>query len=99
MAEPGLQVQGIPAPWPPPAQAQDGKQDPHQHVLPAQQGQQVIHLNWSYFKPEFSGKPDECAGVPPAQLAAHLWSEHKKVNNSKTIWVVTLKNKQDIERM
>ena len=25
------------------------------------QGQQLVHLNWSYFKPEFSGKPDEDA--------------------------------------
>ena len=24
-----------------------------------QQQQQVVHLNWSNFKPEFSGKPDE----------------------------------------
>ena len=24
-----------------------------------QPGQQLVHLNWSYFKPEFSGKPDE----------------------------------------
>ena len=23
------------------------------------QGQQLVHLNWSYIKPEFSGKPDE----------------------------------------
>ena len=27
----------------------------------AAQGQQLVHLNWSYFKPEFSGKPDEDA--------------------------------------
>ena len=26
-----------------------------------QPGQQLIHLNWSYLKPEFSGKPDEDA--------------------------------------
>ena len=25
----------------------------------ALQGQQLVYLNWSYFKPEFSGKPDE----------------------------------------
>ena len=30
-------------------------------VPQAQQGQQLVHLNWSYFKPEFSGKPDEDA--------------------------------------
>ena len=28
-----------------------------------QQQQQVVHLNWSNFKPEFSGKPDEDAEV------------------------------------
>ena len=27
----------------------------------ATQGQQLVHLNWSYFMPEFSGKPDEDA--------------------------------------
>ena len=27
----------------------------------APQGQQLVHLNWSYFKPEFSEKPDEDA--------------------------------------
>ena len=30
-------------------------------VPPAQQGQQIVHLNWSHLKPEFSGKPDEDA--------------------------------------
>ena len=29
--------------------------------VPQQPGQQIVHLNWSYFKPEFSGKPDEDA--------------------------------------
>ena len=62
MAEQGPQVQGIPPPPPPPAQAQAGQQvlqQQEQHAPPTLQGQQVIHLNWSYFKPEFSGKPDE----------------------------------------
>ena len=27
----------------------------------APKGQQLVHLNWSYFKPEISGKPDEDA--------------------------------------
>ena len=31
------------------------------HYPPAQQEQQLVHLNWSHFKPEFSGKPDEDA--------------------------------------
>ena len=29
----------------------------------AGQQQQVVHLNWSNYKPEFSGKPDEDAEV------------------------------------
>ena len=63
------QAQGIPAPPspPPPAQAQAGQlaqQQQQEHPAPpAQQGQQIVHLNWSHFKPEFSGKPDENAEV------------------------------------
>ena len=30
-------------------------------MQPTQQGQQLLHLNWSHFKPEFSGKPEEDA--------------------------------------
>ena len=60
------EVQGVPAPPPPPppAPAQAGQQASQQqehHVPPAQQGQQIVHLNWSNFKPKFSGKPDEDA--------------------------------------
>ena len=62
MAEPGPQAQGI---WAPPLpQAQAGQQAPQQqeqYAQPAQQGQQIIHLNWSHFKPEFLGKPEEDA--------------------------------------
>ena len=53
MAEPGPKPQKCsthPTPPPPPA----GPIAPQ-----AAQGQQLVHLNWSYFKPEFSGKPDE----------------------------------------
>ena len=46
MAEAGPQAPGIPAP-PPPPQA------------PQQAQQTVVHLRWSDFKPEFSGKPEE----------------------------------------
>ena len=59
MAEPGPQVQ-VPAPPPlPPSQDQAG-QNPLQQ-LQGQPQQPVVHLSWSYFKPEFSGKPDEDA--------------------------------------
>ena len=74
MAEPGPQVQDVPAPNPPPAPVQAGQQAQQQqqqqqdhpapptHTPAAQQpGQQIVHLNWSHFKPEFSGKPDEDA--------------------------------------
>ena len=58
------QEEGLSAPNPPPApvqaaqavQAAQVPQAPH-----APQGQQLVHLNWSYFEPEFSGKPDEDA--------------------------------------
>ena len=46
------QEEGIPVPNPSPAPAQAPQ---------APQGQQLVYLNWSYFKPEFSGKPDEDA--------------------------------------
>ena len=32
----------------------EGQQPPAQQVV-----QQQLHMNWSHFKPEFSGKPDE----------------------------------------
>ena len=46
-----------------PAQVQAGQQAPQQqehHALPTQQ---IVHFNWSHFKPEFSGKHDEDAEV------------------------------------
>ena len=52
MAEAELQVPDILAPPTPPAQP-----NPTQQVQPpAQQAQQVVHLNWSHFKPEFFRK-------------------------------------------
>ena len=60
------QVQGVPAPPPLPPLAlapavQQAPQQQEHHAPPAQQEQQIVHLNWSHFKPEFSGKPDEDA--------------------------------------
>ena len=67
------QEEGIPAPNPPPAPIQAAQaaqaaqvsqvsQAPQaQQALQDPQGQQLVHLNWSYFKPEFSGKPEEDA--------------------------------------
>ena len=50
MADAGLQAPAAPAPQAP--------QAPQQH---AQQAQHILQLNWSHFKPEFSGKPEEDA--------------------------------------
>ena len=59
MAEPGLQPQVVPAPNPPPLPADPPEaQAPQQLAQPAQQ---VVHLNWSHFKLEFSGKLNEDA--------------------------------------
>ena len=54
MAEPGPQPQDVLAPKPPPPPA-----DPAALQAPQQPAQPLVHLNWSHFKPEFSGKPDE----------------------------------------
>ena len=53
--------EGVPAPNPNQWQQQQHQQQIQD--LAGQQQQQVIHLNWSNFKPEFSGKPDEDAEV------------------------------------
>ena len=53
MAEPGPQVPGVPAPSPPP-----GQPEPQAPQQPVQLAQQIVHLNWSHFKPQFSVKPD-----------------------------------------
>ena len=49
------QIGGVPAPNPNQQQQQQQIQDQ------AGQQQQVVHLNWSNFKPESSGKPDQDA--------------------------------------
>ena len=42
--------------------AQQAQQQEQEHPIPpAQEEQQIVHLNWSHFKAEFSGKPDEDA--------------------------------------
>ena len=70
----------------PPAPAQAGKQAPQQqehHNPPAQQGHQLVHLNWPPFKPEFSRKPDEDAEAhllhPTDWMNAHHSVEGVKV--------------------
>ena len=54
MAEGGLPGPALRHPAPQPAQ------QPAQQIVPPQPGQQVpMGMNWSHFKPEFSGKPEE----------------------------------------
>ena len=53
------QEEGVPAPNPPPNQQQQLPQQQQQDQ--AGQHQQVVHLNWSNFKPEFSRKSEENA--------------------------------------
>ena len=65
MAEPGPEPQNVPAPKPTLPAA-----DPAAPQAPQQPGQQVVHLNWFLFKPEFSGKPDEDA---ESTSALHQW--------------------------
>ena len=57
---------GVPGPNPPPNQQhqqQQQQQQQQQHQIQNQTGQQqqLVHLNWCNFKPEFSGMPDEDA--------------------------------------
>ena len=44
----------------------EGQQPPAQQVI-----QQQLHMNWSHFKPELSGKPDE--DVEVHLLRANDW--------------------------
>ena len=62
MAE--LQVPNVPLPPPlqdPPRSVRTQNQQPPAQPKLHLQGKQVVHLNWSHFKPEFLGKPEEDA--------------------------------------
>ena len=50
MAEAGLLASDNPAPPPSPTQP-DPVQQAQQPAQPTKQGQQLVHLNWSHFKP------------------------------------------------
>ena len=71
----------LPLPAPPAPQApKQSKQPKPQH----QQGQQIIQVNWSHVKPEFSGKLEEDAEAHLLQtndrINAHHFLEGIKVN-------------------
>ena len=63
-------------------QNQQQNQQPQQNQDPAGQ-QQHLHINWSNFKPEFSGKPDENAKVhllcPSDWMNVHHFGDGIKV--------------------
>ena len=77
------QEAGVPVPNPPPAPVPAPAPVPQAPQVPqalqapqvprAPQGEKLVHLNWSYFKPEFSGKPDEDA-------EAHLLCTNDQMN-------------------
>ena len=79
MTESGPQLQDVPAPNPPPAPA-----DPAAPQALQQPAQPLVHLNWSHFKPEFSGKPDEDAEAHLLHtndcMTAHHFVEGVKVH-------------------
>ena len=51
-------------------------------VPQAPQGQQLVCINWSYFKPEFSGKPNEDAEAH--LLCTNDWmNEHHFIDGVK----------------
>ena len=70
---------------PPPLPDQAGQQAPEpqgHHAQPALQGQQIIHLNRSFFKAEFSRKPDEDVEAP--LLCTNDWmNAHHSVEGVK----------------
>ena len=74
--------EGVPAPNSPPALAQE-PQAHKCHSPQAPQGQQLVHLKWSYFKPKLSKKPDEDAEahLPHTNnwMNAHHFNEGVKV--------------------
>ena len=73
----------VPAPNPPPNQKEQQQQQQQQIQDQAGQHQQVVHLNVSNFKPEFSGKPSEDAEVNLLHsndwMNAHCFVEGVKV--------------------
>ena len=72
---------GVPTPNPPQNQQQQPQQQ--QNLDHEGQQQQVVHLNWSNFKPEFSGKPEEDAEAH--LLCSNDWmSAHHFVEGVKT---------------
>ena len=65
MADAGPQAPTVPAP-----QVPQAPQAPQQ---PTQQAQHVPQLNWSHFKPEFLGRPEEDA--EPHLLRINNWMD------------------------
>ena len=72
------QEQGVAAPNPLPAPVPA----PQVPQAPQQLGQQLVHLNWSYFKPEFLEKSDE--DTEAHQLCTNDWmNTHHFIDGAK----------------
>ena len=80
MAKPGPEPQNVSVP-----NCLHPLQTQQCHQAPQQLAQQVVHSNWSHFKPEFSGKPDEDAEAhllcTNNWMYAHHFVEGVKVQN------------------
>ena len=84
MADAGLPAPQAPAPQPPPVHPVQLPVPPNQ-LVPAQPIQHMAQLNWSHFKPEFAGKPDEDAKVHLCRtndwMDTHAFQEGVKVQH------------------
>ena len=86
MAEGKLQAPDIQAP-----PTHPGQPNPTQQVQqPTQQGQQVVHFNWSHFKPEFSGNPEEDAEAHLLRTNDSMNKHHFRKNIKVQRFCVTL---------
>ena len=87
MADAGLPalpaLPALQAPQPPVPQQPAQPPIPPNQTIPMQPIQHMPQLNWSYFKPEFSGKPEEDAEAHPLRMNdwmdTHAFPEGVKV--------------------
>ena len=80
MAEEGLQAPDIPSP--PPLQLSQIPHNKHSNLHNPHNKHKKVHLNWSHFEPEFSGKPEEDAEAHLLRInnwmnTHHFWGSVK----------------------
>ena len=69
---------------------QQPTQPAQQPTQQAQQAQQVVHLNWSHFKPEFSGKPEGDAEAHLLRTDDWINTHHFQEGTKVQIFCLTL---------